>query len=297
MFLAELQLGLRDRDAAVAAVRGIDLDEAPPLLLVHAADLAARLDQKVLRDTMVDRALSRASKLEDRLAIAKVLVTLLREVPRGERIFAAALAEASDDEGRALVRWRECEAIREREDLPENSYYDALEKLAKDLPGTYYGAVARDRGIASQFRIGTAALPFAAKTTDGKSIELASLRGKAVLLVFWSPRQRDAQQLAQAVAALQQQHGDDLAVLGVGIDTDTAAFTAACKKLGAAFPQVCDGRGWDAELALRYHVETVPTLIAIDRGGAIAGLNLHVDTRSARDDLDAALRLALQRPQ
>jgi len=33
------------------------------------------------------------------------------------------------------------------------------------------------------------------------------------------------------------------------------------------FPQVCDGRGWQSELALRYHIETVPTFLVIDKDG------------------------------
>jgi len=294
LMLADLRLGLREREPAIAALRGIDAAEASGLLLLTAADMAARVNERDLRDRLVDQALQRPAPLEERLAMARLLMTLLREVPRGEKLVADALAEAKDDEQRALVRWYQCDAIRAREDLPENSYFDALDKLAKELPDTYYGSIARDRSAASQFTIGGPANKFAVTTTMGARVELAALRGKAVLLCFWSAADAGSRQLVEQVTALQQRHGDSLFVLGVSVDPDRNAFHRACAALGATFPQVCDGHGWQAELALRYGVEAVPTIVVIDRAGAIAGLNLRVDTKDARDDLDAAIVRALR---
>src|SRR5262245_14317739 len=181
LMLADLLLGLRDREPAIAALRGIDATQAGGLLLLTAADMAARVGERALRDRLVDAALQRPAPLQEQLAMARMLMTLLREVPRGEKIIAEALAAATDDEQRALVRWYQCDAIRAREDLPENSYFDALDKLAKELPDTYYGSIARDRSAASQFTIGGAANKFAVTTTAGKRVELAALRGKSVL--------------------------------------------------------------------------------------------------------------------
>ncbi len=294
LMLADLSLGLRDRPTAIAALRGLDPTVAPPLLLLTAADMAARLDQTELRDRLVDQALQRPAPLPERLAMARILMTLLREVARGDKIFADALAAATDDEQRALVRWHQCDAIREREDLPENSYFTALEQLAKDLPGTYHGSVAKDRCAASQFTIGAPANPFAVTTTEGTRVELQALKGRAVLLVFWSAGDAHGKAMVDHLQSLAKAHAADLLLLGVSIDPDPAEFRRACTALGATFLQVCDGRGWQAELALRYGVEAVPTLIAIDRNGAIAGLNLHVDTKDARDDLDTALQRALR---
>src|SRR5262245_27649669 len=145
LMLADLLLGLREREPAIAALRGIDATQASGLLLLTAADMAARVNERELRDRLVDQALQRPAPLEERLAMARLLMTLLREVPRGEKLIADALAAAKDDEQRAQVRWYQCDAIRAREDLPENSYFDALDKLAKELPDTYYGSIARDR--------------------------------------------------------------------------------------------------------------------------------------------------------
>jgi peroxiredoxin len=231
--------------------------------------------------------------LAERLAMARELMTELREVERGERIFTAALAAAADDEARAEIRFARATAIRAREDLPENSYYVELERLAADLPATRYGSIARDRAAASQFKLGGAAIPFRARTIGGETVALAELQGKAVLLAFWSLADHGAGATIAAIEQLRSQHGQDLFVLGIALESDCAAFAKALAPLGATFPQVCDGGGADAELALRYHVETTPTLIVLDRQGKIAGLNLHVDTVDAQQELAEALARAL----
>ena len=298
LLLADLYLMQRQPDQAKAALQGIDTAAADPVLLLFAADMATQMRQQPLRDKFIAAAIEHAAQpstpLAERMEAGKILMTLLVEIDSGEKIFADALAQATDDEARAHVRWYHCEAIREREDLPENSYYMALEKLARDLPKTYYGSIAKDRGTASQFAIGTDAIPFTAKTTTGRELTLQSLRGKPVVLAFWSAADEGAQALVNKLEELKKQQ-PDLFVLGISMDDDPAAFQKACKALGASFPQICDGGGFAAELALRYHVETAPTLIVLDRLGRIAGLNLHIDTRDVRDQLEAALERA-QRP-
>lgn len=295
LWLAEMRARLRDKDGALATLRAIDPKTAGPVPLLLAADAFAQLGDGDARDRWVAAALDREAPFAERAEAARILMTLLREVEAGERIFTQALAAAKDDEERAAVRWQRAAAVREREDLPENSYYQELETLAKDLPSTYYGSVARDRCRASQFSIGAEAIPFSATTVDGKQVRLQDWQGKAVLLVFWAARDPRAPALVQHLQMLQKEHPEDLQLLGIAIDEDCAAFAKAAAKAGASFPQVCDGRGYESDLALRYHVETVPTLIAIDRAGKIAGLNLHAATDDAREQLREALTRALAR--
>lgn len=295
LYLAEMRMRQRDRDGAKQALLSIDAEAAPAMVLLNTADQFARLGDKARRDALVQKALAKPCSLEERLDLAEVLMTLLREVAAGEKIFADALAAATDDEARAAVRWRYAETLRGREDLPENAYFDALEKLAKELPSTYWGSVARDRNLASQFKLGSDSIAFRATTTENTKVESTALRGRAVLLVFWHSGEDHAKGLVAAVQTLRKQHGDDLFVLGIALDEDPQAFRKAATQLGATFLQVCDGKGAATDLAVRYGVEITPTMLAIDRKGRIAGLNLHVDTQDARDEVAAALQRALAR--
>jgi hypothetical protein len=295
LMLADLRLGLRDRSGAKEALGDIDADAAPPLVLLTAADMFGRLGEKEQRDKLVARALEKDAPLAERMAMARVLMTALREVKKGEQIFTDALAQAKDDEARAYVRWNHADALRQREDLPDNAFNDALEQLSRDLPNTYFGCVAHDRNLASQFKLGGDPIPFTVKTTENTTVDLAALHGRAVLLVFWASGDERSKGLIDALAPVRKRDGDDLFALGIGLDADPKAFARNCTQLGATFLQVCDGKGWMTDLALRYGVEVVPTMIAIDRKGKLAGLNLHVDNKEARDELDAALQRALAR--
>lgn len=287
LMLADLRMGLGDRDAAVKALGDIDAAVAPGLVLLTAADMAAHLEAKELRDSLVGKALQKPAPLADQLAMARLLLTTLHEIESGEKLFQSALAAAVDDEERAMVRWHQADATRDREDLAEASkaYYDLLERLAAELPQTYWGSVARDRCKASMFKVGSEAIDFTAKTTAGDDLSLQALRGKVVLLVFWASDDDGAAQLVYNLQQLQQQNRDQLAIVGIARDTDLAALATRCKQLGADWPEICDGLGYMADLFLRYQVETVPTILVLDKQGRIAAMNLHTGTKDAVQEL------------
>jgi peroxiredoxin len=293
LMLADLWMGAGEPETAAKALEAMP-EDAPGMALLTAAVFAEQIGKPDLQGKLIDRALAQDAPLPDRMAMARLLMTRLRQVDRGEKIFSDALAAAKDDAGRAEVRWYRAQALRDREDLPENASFDALEALAKDLPDTYYGSVAKDWVKAAQFKVGAEPVLFSAQTTDGKAVSLADQHGKVVVLAFWSADQPDAADLVVAVQALRKTHSaDDLFVLGISVDASSTEFAAACKRLGADFPQVCDGHGMQADLALRYHVETVPTLFVIGRDGKLAGINLRPGASGAEQALDDVVTKAL----
>lgn len=291
LMLADIRIGRGNRKGAVEALSAIDRSEASAMLLLTAAEMAQRLQDKALRAGLVEAAMQRPAPLEERMAMARVLMTLLREVALGEKVIAEALAAATNDETRAEVRWHQCDAIREREDVEENSYYVALEKLAKDLPGTYWGGVARDRLKASQFAPGSEAIAFTATATDGSKLGLAAMAGKPVALCFLAVMDPSTTELLQLIEAARKET-PDLQVVGISIDADAALVAARSRELGLRFPLVCDGRGWMADLALRYHVETAPTILVLDRKGRVSALNLHGGGKDGETELREAVRRA-----
>lgn len=295
LMLADLLLARRDRDAAGKALQAIDAAAAPALVLTTAATMAQHLGLKPLRDGFVQAAIGKDAPLTERFAMARMLMTVLREIPAGERIFADALAAATDDEQRALVRWQQADALRDREDLPENAGFEELEKLARDLPQTYWGGVAKDRLRATQLARGDAAIDFRARTLAGGDFALADGKGKVVVLAFLSIADRDLPTLAARLQALQQRHGDALVVCGVALDRDAAAVAAAAKQLGMTFPLVCDGKGAETDAALRWFIEG-PTVHVIDKAGKVAALGLHVVSGDAQAELDDAVAAAVKAP-
>jgi peroxiredoxin len=291
LMLADMLQMLEKREPALAALKDIDPKQASGLIQLTAADLASRLGDQALRKTLVDSALQRPASFAERMAMARVLMTLLREVKRGEAIFDQALGEAKDDASRAEVRWHRAEALREREDLPENTFFEELEKLAKDLPNTRWGSIARDRLKASKLAPGQPAIPFTAEVLGNGRFDLAEHKDHVVVLAFWAAQGPGAAELCDALKTLRKE-GKDLDVLGIAVDPDPKVVAQVSQKLGADWPQACDGQGYHGDLCLRYGVETVPTVIVIGKGGTVAGLNLHASTDDAKAELLEVVRKA-----
>ncbi|MBL8755756.1 MAG: redoxin domain-containing protein [Planctomycetes bacterium] len=293
MMLAELRLQAGDRKGAGEVLAAIDPDQAPALVLVTAATLAQHLGNKELRTRQIEAGVGKPAPLADRLAIARLLTTVLVEVKRGEKVFTEALAAATDDEQRALVRFHRADSMRDREDLPGNESFDELGKLAQDLPGTYWGSVAKDRLAATDLKVGAKALPLVAKLPGGGEFSLAQQQGKGVVLVFWSSGDRDLPTLLTLLKEQVRQHAGKLAVLGICLDRDAAATAAAVQRLGFEFPTVGDGRGIETDVAMRWFVEG-PLVHVVDAAGNMAALRLHAGTNDARNELLAAIAAAVK---
>lgn len=291
LMLADLELVRGNREAAAAALAAIDRDEAPAMVLVTAATMAQHVGLKELRDSLVESAAAKEAPLADRMAMARLLMTVLREVERGEELFAAALSDAQDDEQRAFVRWHQADALRDREDLPENSGFDALEALARDLPKTYWGSVAADRLRATQLRPGDAAIPFTTRTLKGAPWSLTAHNGEAVVLAFWTAADYDTPRLVSTLKALREAH-PRLAILAVCLDRQKDEIERGVERLGVDFDVVGDGKGPQTDVALRWFVEG-PVVHVIDKSGRVAALGLNVGTNDGRAELaDAVARAA-----
>lgn len=285
LMLVDMQLARGDRAAAGKALRDLDPAQAPALVLTSGAAMAQHMPgQDALRKTLLDAALAKTDvPLTDRLAMARLLSSVLHEVDRGDQLFADALAGATDDEQRALVRWHRADAKRDREDLPENAAFDELEKLAKDLPDTYWGSVAKDRLRATGLQPGDEAIPFRVTTRDGKTVDLAGLRGRPVVLAFWSAADLDTPQLFATLRELAGKTGN-VAVLAIALDRDLGDVDAAIARDAGDLPVVADGKGVQTDVALRWFVEG-PTVHVIDAAGRVAALGLHAGTADAREQL------------
>ncbi len=290
LMLADLELVRGKRPAAAAALGEIDLQEAPAMVLVTAATMAQHVGLTELRDRLVAGAVEKDAPVADKMAMARLLMTVLREVERGEAIFAQALASAADGEQRAFVRWHRADALRDREDLPENSGFDALEALAKDLPETYWGSVAKDRLRATRLKVGDAAIAFSAATTAGAEWSLQGQAGEVVVLAFWTAADYDTPTLVATMKELRRQH-PELRALGVCLDRDPEEIKRAVAALGIDFPVVGDGKGAQNDVAMRWFVEG-PVIHVIDKRGRIAGMGLHVGTSDGRAQLTAAVERA-----
>jgi peroxiredoxin len=86
-------------------------------------------------------------------------------------------------------------------------------------------------------------------------------------------------------------HAKGFEILGVSLDNaDTseklADFTASNK---ITWPQISDGQGWQAELATKYGVRSIPAAFLIDAKGKIAAMGADLRGERLRPTVEAAL--------
>ncbi|ASS85862.1 alkyl hydroperoxide reductase [Geobacillus lituanicus] len=116
--------------------------------------------------------------------------------------------------------------------------------------------------------IGQTAPDLTLPTLGGKAVRLSDLRGKAVVLNFWTSWCPPCKKEMPELEAFYKQHGREVMLLAVHLTTqdtlDNAERFAKDKKL--TLPVALDVRG---EALHRYRIQTIPTTYIIDPNGVI----------------------------
>lgn len=115
---------------------------------------------------------------------------------------------------------------------------------------------------------GAKAVSFSAKTTAGKEVKFPDdFKGKVVLLDFWAtwcgPCVRE---VPNVVANYEKYHEKGFEILGISLDNAGAEEKLATftKDKQMSWPQIYDGKGWQAGIGKRYGVESIPAMYLID---------------------------------
>lgn len=165
-------------------------------------------------------------------------------------------------------------ALRLNIDLPDSTFVFTPPEGAKEaedwtLPG-----------IAKPDVIGKPAPALKAKAIDGAEIDLASLRGKVVLLDFWAtwcvPCKRELPNLEKLH---EEFHEQGVVIVGMNVGEDKSTVQDFLKSAGLSYPVVpVDDT---AELVAELSVNAYPTVMLVDREGKIASYEVGVRGEAA----------------
>jgi cytochrome c biogenesis protein CcmG, thiol:disulfide interchange protein DsbE len=120
------------------------------------------------------------------------------------------------------------------------------------------------------------------------TLQLASLRGKAVVLNFWASWCYPCKQEAPALAAASKRWAGRAVVLGVDVNDAAGSARRFAEKYGLDYPLVHDNRNVTSP---KYGLTGLPETFFIDRSGKLV-LHLagEVDAGDIEDGVQQALR-------
>lgn len=156
---------------------------------------------------------------------------------------------------------------------------ELLAELQKEFPDSKAAAMLKKQEEAKKARQGLvegAAFPaFDVKDTNGKSLSVAGLKGKVVLIDFWATWCGPCvKELPNVIAAYDKHHAAGFEIIGVSLDKDKSKLDAFVNENKMTWPQFFDGKGWENELAQKYGINSIPATYLLDREGKIIGIGL-----------------------
>jgi thiol-disulfide isomerase/thioredoxin len=169
-------------------------------------------------------------------------------------------------------------------DEEATKWFDAIvEKFPKhDLAKKAAGASYRLNSVGQSIRI-------RGKTVDGRDFDLATMKGKVVLIHYWStwcePCKADMDQLKTLQAKYAKQ---GFALVGISLDNETSEVAAFLKTKKLSWPQLFEPGGLESRLANELGVLTLPTMILVDKQGKVISRSISVG--ELETELDKQLR-------
>ena len=140
-----------------------------------------------------------------------------------------------------------------------------------------YQAFAAEALAAEPTSVGKQFTDFELQTPGGESLKLSDVvaANKLTLVDFWAswcgPCRRE---MPNVVKAYEAYHAQGFEVLGVSLDNEKGAWTAAIKALEMPWPQVSDLKQWGCVPAQTYNVKAIPANVLISKDGTIIARDL-----------------------
>ncbi len=155
-------------------------------------------------------------------------------------------------------------------------------RIIKEFPGS--PAAQRATGALTRMDCVGKAIRISGKSTTGGTVDSAQLKGKVLVIHYWSTVADSAKSDVAVLKELQRRYGNALAIIGVNLDFDARAMNAFIAEHKVPWPQIYEPGGMDSRPAVDMGILTLPTIILVDAQGKVVSNSIQVA------ELDTALK-------